>query len=184
MILTRQIWIRLVILVVLAAILQVTFFSQVKLFGASPDGAALIVMSLGLLGGSVAGAVSGFSVGLLVDCLLMQTLGAFAASLMAVGYLAGRYRESVGLPNRPVVAVLGAGFTLVSVLAFAAIQIGTGVDADVSTRIIGDALLKTLLGAMLSLPLYLAVRLALRPALVEDRPSERRSGAARTAETS
>jgi rod shape-determining protein MreD len=183
-ILTRQIWIRLVVLILLTAILQVAFFAQVELFGASPDGAALIVMSLGLLGGSVAGAVSGFSVGLLVDCLLMQTLGAFAASNMAVGYLAGRYRESVGVPNRPTVVVLGAGFTLAGVLAFAAIQIGTGVEAEVSARIIGDALLKTTLGAMFSLPLYLAVRLALRPALVDDRPAGRRSGTARAAEGS
>ena len=184
MILTRQIWVRLGALVLLSALLQVTFFAQVKLFGVSPDGAALIVMSLGLLGGSVAGAVGGFSIGLLIDCLLMQTLGAFGASLMTVGYLSGRYRESVGQPNRPTVVLLGAGFTLVAVLAFAAIQIGIGVDADVSTRIIGDALLKTLLGAMFSLPLYLAVRLVLRPALVEDRPSGRRSGAARAAESS
>ena len=184
MILTPQIWIRLVALVVLTAVLQVTFFAQVQLFGTSPDGAALVVMSLGLLGGSVAGAVGGFSIGLLIDCLLMQTLGAFAASLMAVGYLAGRYRESVGQPNRRTVALLGAGFTLVAVLTFAAIQIGTGIDADVSARIIGDALLKTLLGALLSLPLFGAVRLALRPALVEDRPAERRTGSARAAETS
>ncbi len=183
MILTRQIWIRLVALALVTALLQVTFFAQVKLFGTSPDGAVLIVMSLGLLGGSVAGAVGGFSIGLLIDCLLMQTLGAFAASLMAVGYLAGRYRESVGQPNRRMVVLLGAGFTVVGVLAFAAIQIGTGVEADVSTRIIGDALLKTLLGAMLSLPLYLAVRLALRPALVEDRPSGRRPSSTRAAET-
>ena len=32
-------------------------------------------MSLGLLGGSVTGAVAGFSIGLLIDCLLLQTLG-------------------------------------------------------------------------------------------------------------
>ena len=81
------------------ALLQVTFFSKIELFGASPDGAVLVVMALGLLGGSVSGAVGGFSIGLLIDCLLLQTLGAFAASLLAVGYVAGRYRESVGRPT-------------------------------------------------------------------------------------
>jgi rod shape-determining protein MreD len=184
MILTPKIGVRLALLGLLAALLQVTFFSKLHLLGTNPDGAALVVMTLGLLGGSVAGAVAGFSIGLLVDCLLMQTLGAFAAALMAVGYLAGRYRESVGQPRKATVALLGAGFTLVGVLAFAAIQVGIGVEADVGAGVIGDALVKTLFGAGLSVPVFLGVRLALRPALVEDRPAGRRSGAARTAEGS
>ena len=82
MILTPQMWARMVALVLVTALLQVTFFARVEVFGTSPDGAVLVVMALGLLGGSVSGAVTGFSVGLLVDCLLMQTLGAFAAALM------------------------------------------------------------------------------------------------------
>ena len=39
------------------ALLQVAFFAKIDLFGTSPDGAALVVMTLGLLGGSVTGAV-------------------------------------------------------------------------------------------------------------------------------
>ena len=174
MILTRSIWVRLVALVVLTALTQVTFFSKIELFGSSPDGAVLVVIALGLLGGSVAGAVGGFSIGLLVDCLLMQTLGAFAAALMAVGYVAGRYRESVGRPARGVVPILGGALTLLGAVAFAAIQIGTGVDADVSTLVVRDAFVKTLLGAALAFPVFWLVRLILRPALIEDARSGRR----------
>lgn len=183
MILTPQIIARLIALGILTAILQVTFFSKIELLGTSPDGAVLVVMTLGLMGGSVSGSVAGFSIGLLIDCLLMQTLGAFAAALLAVGYLSGRYRESVGEATRASVPVLGAAMTLIGVLAFAAIQIGTGVDAEVSARIIGDAVAKTVLGAALALPVYSLVRLVLRPALVEDRPSGRPAGAPRIAET-
>lgn len=183
MILTPQIWARLVGLVLLTALLQVSFFAKVELLGTSPDGAVLVVMAIGLLGGSVAGAVGGFSVGLLIDCLLMQTLGAFAAALMAVGYVAGRYRESVGRPAHRAVPLLGAGFTLLGLLAFIAIQVGTGIDADVSTLVVRDALIKTLLGAFLALPVFLLVRLVLRPALVEDRPGGRRPVTPRTAES-
>ena len=183
MILTPQIVIRLVLLVLVTALVQVTFFSKIELLGSNPDGAVLVVMSLGLLGGSVSGSVAGFSVGLLVDCLLMQTLGAFAASLMAVGYVAGRYRESVGSPTRATVALLGAGLTLLGVLAFAAIQIGTGIDADVSTLVIRDAVVKTLLGGALALPVFMAVRLVLRPALVEERPPGRRPTTPHAAES-
>jgi rod shape-determining protein MreD len=182
-IVTPQIWARLVGLVLLTALLQVSFFAKVELLGTSPDGAVLVVMAIGLLGGSVAGAVGGFSVGLLIDCLLMQTLGAFAAALMAVGYVAGRYRESVGRPAHRAVPLLGAGFTLLGLLAFIAIQVGTGIDADVSTLVVRDALIKTLLGALLALPVFLLVRLVLRPALVEDRPGGRRPVTPRTAES-
>ncbi len=183
MIMTPQIWARLVALVLVTALVQVTFFSQIELFGASPDGAVLVAMSLGLLGGSVSGALGGFAIGLLVDCMLMATLGAFAATLGIVGYVAGRYRESVGVPARGAVPLLGAALTLLGAVAFAAIQIGTGVDADVSTRVLGDAVLKTLLGAALALPVFGAVRLVLRPALVEEGRSESRPLTPRAAGT-
>jgi rod shape-determining protein MreD len=183
MILTPQMWARMVALVLLTALLQVTFFARVELFGTSPDGAVLVVMSLGLLAGSVTGAVSGFSIGLLVDCLLMQTLGAFAAALMTVGYVAGRYRETAGRPTRRLLPLLGAGFTLLGTAAFVAIQVGTGIDADVSGLVVRDAVIKTFLGALLALPMFLLVRLVLRPAIVDDRPGGRRPVAPRTAES-
>lgn len=175
MILTPIIGLRLALVGLATALLQVAFFAKIELFGFSPDGAALVVMTLGLLGGSVTGAVSGFSIGLLIDCLLFQTLGGFAAPLMGVGYVAGRYRETVGQPKRGAVVLLGAGLTLMCAFAVAAIQVGTGIDADVSVPpILGDALVKTLLGALLAIPVYRLVRLLLRPALIDDRPSRRR----------
>jgi rod shape-determining protein MreD len=158
----------------LTALVQVSFFAKVTLLGTSPDGAVLVVMTIGLLGGSVSGAVAGFSIGLLIDCLLFQTLGAFAATYLCVGYVAGRYRESVGRPTRGTLPLLGAGMTLLGVVAFAAIQVGTGVDADVSARVIGDAVAKTILGAALAFPVFWVVRLMLRPAVIDDRPQGRR----------
>lgn len=183
MILTAPIIIRLALLILVTALAQVTTFSGMVIFGTSPDVAILVVMALGLLGGSVAGAVCGFSTGLLIDCLLLQTLGAFALSMLSVGYVAGRYRENVGRPTRGVVPLLGGAFTLVGLLAFAAIQVGTGVDADVSTIVIRDAAIKTLFGAALAIPVVLLVRLLVRPALIDDRRSSRRRMAPRAAET-
>jgi rod shape-determining protein MreD len=181
-ILTPSMVIRLGLLILVTALAQVASFSGMVIFGTSPDVAILVVMSLGLLGGSVAGAVSGFSTGLLIDCLLLQTLGAFALSMLAVGYVAGRYRENVGRPTRGAVPLLGGAFTLIGLLAFAAIQVGTGVDADVSTIVIRDAAIKTLIGAALAIPVLLLVRLLVRPALIDDRPSARRP-MARAADT-
>jgi hypothetical protein len=80
------------------------------------------------------------------------------------------------------VPLLGGAFTFVGLVAFAAIQVGTGVDADVSTIVIRDAAIKTLIGAALAIPVLLLVRLLVRPALIDDRPSARRPMAPRTAE--
>jgi len=183
MILTRGMIVRLALLALFTALAQVTCFSKMVIFGTSPDLALLVVASLGLLGGSVTGSVAGFSIGLLIDSLLLQTLGAFALALLVVGYVAGRYRENVGRPVRGAVPVLGAALTMLGVLAFAAIQVGTGVEADVSTLVLRDAFLKTLLGAALAIPVFYTVRLVVRPALIEDRPSSRRPVTARPAES-
>ena len=56
MILTPKIWLRLVLLGLVTAVLEVVFFSKVEAFGSTPDGAVLVVMALGLLGRSVSGA--------------------------------------------------------------------------------------------------------------------------------
>jgi len=57
-----------------------------------------------------------------------------------VGYVAGRYREAIGRPTRRAVPLLGAALTLLGALVIAAIQIGTGVDANVSFLVVRDAM--------------------------------------------
>ena len=174
MILTRGIIVRLAVLGTLVAVAQVVCFSKMDVFGASPDVAMLVVISVGLLGGSLSGAVTGFSIGLLIDCLLLETLGAFALTMLTVGYVAGRYRESVGRPTRAAVALLGGALTLLGAVVIAAIQIGTGIDATVSFLVVRDALVKSLIGMVLAIPVLLLVRLVVRSSLVD----ERQSGAA------
>jgi rod shape-determining protein MreD len=181
MILTPGIIARVAALGVFAAIAQVVCFSKMDVFGTSPDFVLLVVFSLGVLGGSLTGAVAGFSIGLLIDCLLLETLGGFALTLLAVGYVAGRYREAVGRPTRGAVPLLGGALTLLGALVIAAIQIGTGVDANVSFLVVRDALVKSLIGAVLAIPVLLAVRLVVRSALVDERRAARRPAAPRTA---
>ena len=175
MIVTPQIMLRIVAIVLLAVLLQLSFFSQVEVFRTSPDILPAVVVSLGLLGGSLLGAVSGFSVGLLVDCLLVETLGATSLVLLSVGYLAGLYRERFDVTNSLVPPLLCMALTLVAELSFAAVQLMLGVDAPISPLVIRDVAIKSIYALFLGAPIYILIRRTLRPALIEDRAVRQRT---------
>ncbi len=174
MILTPQILIRIVAIAFLGVLLQLSFFSQVELFHVSPDILPALVVCLALLGGSLTGAVCGFAIGLFVDSLLVEALGITSLVLLSIGYGAGLFRERFEIHGVLVPALLCMGLTGAAELGFAAIQLLLGIDAPVSTLIVRDMLLKSVYAFFLAFPIYLGVRRALRPALVEEPKVRRR----------
>jgi rod shape-determining protein MreD len=172
-IVTPKILARLVAIVVLGVLLQLSFFSRVALFHISPDVLPALVVSLGLLGGTMTGVVAGFSVGFLLDCLLIEPLGASSLVLLSTGYLAGLFRERFEIHSPLVPPLLCMGLTLFAELGFGAVQLMLGIDAPVSSLVIRDMLIKSIYAFFLGWPIYLGLRRALRPALVED-PTVRR----------
>ena len=174
MILTRKIVARIVAICMLGVLLQLSFFSRVELFHVSPDVLPALVVCLGLLGGSMTGAVSGFSVGFFLDCLLVEALGISSLVLLVTGYLAGLFRERFEIHSSLVPALLCMGLTLLAELGYGVIQLLFGLDAPLSTLIIRDLLLKSVYAFFLGWPIYLIVRRVLRPALVEDPKVQRR----------
>jgi len=174
-ILTSNILARLVAIVVLGVLLQLSFFSQVALFHTSPDVLPAIVVSLGLLGGTMAGAVSGFSVGFLLDCLLVQPLGGGSLVLLGVGYLAGMFRERFEIHSPLVPPLLCMGLTLVAELGFGAVELMLGSAGTISGLAIRDVAVKSIFAFFLGWPIYLGLRRALRPALVEEPVAPRRN---------
>lgn len=174
MIVTPKILARIAAIAFAGVLLQLSFFSRVELFHVSPDVLPALVVCLGLLGGSMTGAVSGFWIGFLVDCLLVEALGITSLVLLGIGYLAGLFRERFEIHSSLVPALLCMGLTLVAELGFAAIQLLLGIDAPVSLLVIRDLLLKSIYAFFLGWPIYLGVRRALRPALVEEPKVRRR----------
>ena len=168
MIITPKIFVRVALIAMLGVLLQLSFFSRVTLFGVSPDVLPGLVVILGLLGGGMTGAVAGFSIGLLVDGSLVESLGGSSLVLLGTGYLAGHLRERFEPRGVLVAPLLCMALTLVAELGFAAVQLMLGVDAPVSPLVVRDMLLKSLFAFFLGWPTYLAVRRALRPALVEE----------------
>ena len=173
MIVTPRIAIRLALIVIVAVILQLSFFSFLSILGATPYVVPVVVVSLGLLGGGVVGAVCGFFAGLLMDSLLLQTLGVSSLVLLSIGYLAGRYREGFEIRGAVVPALLTGGFTIIAATGFAAIELMLGVDATVSLLVVREILVQALLATLLAFPLYPLVRRALGAALVDYQPRSR-----------
>ncbi len=173
MIVTPRIAIRVALIVIAAVILQLSFFSYLSILGATPYLVPVVIVSLGLLGGGVVGAVCGFAAGVLIDSLLLQTLGVTSLVLLSIGYLAGRYREGFEIRNGIVPALLAGGFTLLGAAGFAAIELMLGVDAPVSLLVVREILLQGLFAVVLAFAVYPLVRRALGPALVDYKPSTR-----------
>jgi len=174
MIVTPKIALRIAAIVLVGVLIQLSFFSKIELLRTSPDILPALVVSLGILGGSMTGAVAGFATGLLVDCLMVEPLGATALVLLSAGYLAGLYRERFDVTSSLVPPLLCMGLTLFAQLAFSAMQLMLGIDTAVDALIIRDVLIKSIYAFFLGVPIYLALRRILRPALVDVREGRRR----------
>ena len=168
MILTPKITARLVILGLLGVLLQLTFFSQVELFHVSPDVLPALVVCFGLLGGTMTGAVSGFAIGFLLDCLLIQPLGGASLVLIAVGYAAGMFRERFEIHSRFVAPMLCAVMTFLAELGFGAVEAMFGIETDVSVLVVRDMLIKSIFAFFLGWAIYAGMRRLVRPALVDE----------------
>jgi rod shape-determining protein MreD len=164
---------RLVLLTFVTVVLQEAAISQISIFGVSADLTPLVVMSVGLLAGSMAGAVTGFGIGLFVDLVLVQTLGVTSLLYIAIGYWSGRLRELRDPAHGLVPLVVGAAATAFAGLGMAVIQFLLGVDAPVSLLLLQQIIITVLVNTLIALPVYALVRRVLRPVLPDD-PRRRR----------
>ncbi len=165
--------IRLWVVGVVAVILQLTAVSQVTLLGVTADLTPLVIMAVGLLAGSVAGACMGFGMGLFVDMALLQTMGVESLIGVVVGYGAGRMRELRDPAHTLIPVAAGAAATVVWTVGFSVMQFLLGVDAPVSFLLARDILATTVVNAVIALPVYALVRRAVEPYLPDD-PRRRR----------
>jgi rod shape-determining protein MreD len=171
---------RLAALVLFTVVFQVAGVTTIHIFGVSPDLVPLLVGAVGLLGGSVPAAFTGFACGLLLDLALGQPLGASSLVLTAVGYGVGRYREvrdpSHGLLPIPVGAAATAGY----VIGFAALSFMLQVHGPVSASVIREMIITILLNALLALLFFPLIRRFMRPTLIGDLRERRRPRTATT----
>jgi rod shape-determining protein MreD len=164
---------RLAVLAFATVVLQQAAISQISIFGVSADVGPLVVMSVGLLAGSMAGAITGFGIGLLVDLVLVQTLGVTSLLYIAIGYWSGRLREMRDPAHGLVPLAMGAAATAFAGLGMALIQFLLGVNAPVSLLLFQQIFITVLVNSLIALPVFALVRRLIRPTLPDD-PRRRR----------
>jgi rod shape-determining protein MreD len=165
--------VRIALLSVFAVIVQETVISKISIFGVAADITPLVVMSIGLLCGALTGAVTGFFIGLMVDTVLVQTLGVTSLLYITIGYWAGRLRELRDPAHGLIPVAGGAAATAFAGIGMTIIQFLLGVDAPVSLLLAQQIFLTILVNTLISLPVYAVVRRIVTPALPDD-PRRRR----------
>jgi rod shape-determining protein MreD len=159
------------VLLFIAAILQVSIFSQVHVLGGVPDLVLVMLVAVSLLRGTIYGALGGFFAGLLVDTATLGNLGLTSLVLTIAGYWIGRYGETTGRDRGH------APFTSVAVIsvlyAFGVLLVhfvlGERAPAGAIVRGLGPTIVMNLI---LTAPVYALTRRLLRPRTSGDYATE------------
>jgi cell shape-determining protein MreD len=149
----------------IAVLLQEAIVSQISIFGVSADVTPLAVAAIGLLCGSLPGAIAGFGIGLFVDLALVQELGITSLLYIPIGYWAGRLRELRDPSHDLVPLGVGALATLWTGLGMTVIQFLLGVDSPVSGLLFQQIFMSVLINTLIALPVHHGVRRLLAGAI-------------------
>ena len=152
---------------------QTVVVSELSVLGVTVDLSPLLVAFVGLLCGSMLGAITGFAVGLLVDLALVQTLGVTSLIFTLIGYWSGRLRELRDPQAALTPLLVGAAATGASMVGYSLVEFLLGVEAPVSLELLRQIVLGVIAGAVAALPTWAVVRRSLEGGLPED-PRRRR----------
>ncbi len=160
------------VLLFLAAVVQVSILSSVRLFGGTPDLLLVTLLAVALLRGSIFGAVCGFAAGLVFDTATLQTLGVTSLLLTVGAYWIGRYGETTGR-DRAHAPFLSVGIVTV-LYAIGALLLHYTLGEGASARaVLVDALLPSVFfNLLLTAPVYALTRRLLRPREWTERAGE------------
>ena len=149
-------------LLFVAAILQVSIFSQVHVLGGVPDVLLVMLVAVALLRGAVLGACGGFFAGLLVDTATLGKLGLTSLVLTVAGYWVGRYGETTGRDRAHAPFLSVAVVTVLYSFGLLLVHFVLGERAPAGP--VAKGLLPAIvLNLILSAPVYALVRRLLRP---------------------
>ncbi len=156
------------LIVFAAALVQAVVVPPYTVAGGAPDLLLLVVISLGLLRGSVAGATYGFAGGLLLDLLTLETLGLTSLVLTLAGFWAGRYAETTGRGRRLAPLVSAVVITVLAALFAFLLHYLLGEGVVARFALVSVLLPVLVLNTVLAFPVFAFVR-----AVVHERETPR-----------
>lgn len=150
------------VLLLLAAVAQVSIFTQVHVLGGVPDLLLVTLVCVALLRGSVTGAAGGFFAGILVDSATLGEFGLTALVLTLSGYWIGRYGETTGRNRVHAPFLSVAVITVLYALGLLVVHFVLGESAPAGSvfRALAPEIAMNL---VLAAPVYALVRRLLRP---------------------
>jgi rod shape-determining protein MreD len=149
-------------LLFVAAILQVSIFTQARVLGGEPDLLLVTLVAVALLRGSLFGACGGFFGGLLVDVATLAKLGMTSLVLTVAGYWIGRYGETTGRDRFHAPFLSVAVITVLYEIGVLIVHFVLGEPAPAGPLMRG-LVPSIVLNLMLTAPVYALVRRLLRP---------------------
>ena len=144
-----------------ALLLQLTFFVEVRVAGVAPELPALVAILAGLLAGVNRGAQIAFVAGLMWDIYLSTPLGLAAASFALVAYGLGSITEGLFHDTRTQMVILVFVGTAAAVTVYALLGDVLGQSGLVDDDLAWIVLVASLLNALISLAAAPAMRWAL-----------------------
>ena len=132
-----------------ALLLQLTIFVEVRVVGVAPELPALVAILAGLLGGAQRGSIIAFGAGLIWDVYLPTPLGLAAVSFALVAFGLGSLTEDLFHDTRTQTGLLVFAGTAAAVSAYAVLGEVVGqrglLDDDLLTIVLVSSALNTVL---------------------------------------
>ena len=151
---------RLIAVLLGALVLQLTFFSEVRVAGVAPELPALVAVLAGLFAGPRSGSMIAFWAGLMWDVYLSTPLGLAAAAFTVVAYTLGGITGDLFHDTRTQTAVLAFAGTAAMVVAYALLGEVVGQRGLIDDRLPQVVLIASAMNAVLSLVVAPAMRWA------------------------
>ncbi len=161
---------RLIAVYLVALLLQLTIFVEVRVAGVAPELPALVAVLAGLLAGAHRGPVIAFGAGLIWDVYLPTPLGLAAVSFALVAFGLGSITEDLFHDTRTQTGLLSFAGTAASVTAYAVLGEVLGQRGLLDDDLLLIVLVSSALNAVLSLAAAPAMRWALRGGGARTRP--------------
>lgn len=174
-----QLALRLVGVGLAAVLIQLGFFSDLRIVDGRVDILPLVALAAGFLAGPTGGAATGFGMGVMADLLLGLPLGLTSLTLLLIGEVGGRVGNARDPEGIFVPMLTGTVVTFVALVLTGLAQLLLGAPSAASWALLQVVVTTSLLNGLIAPLVYRATRRGLVGALARD-PRHRRRRASTT----